>query len=252
MYILLLPVIYFYGIWGYIWYEFSLSLATYLGFYYYRPYKVKYKFSYPEFKDLVKIGLPMYFWNYLAAISRSVPRLILVLFGNQLLVGLFAPATSVNTAMLNLPMYINRYLFPKLSFMYGKEQNTELVFKYTVKTATILFVLMISIATIIALLIPYLFSSFFPKYIGSVLATQIILFSGVFYSINALVHNSLNSLKHFKPFKYIITFRVIYILLFSAFFYYFTSDLIISVALSSAVSEMLNMLNYFYFLRQVK
>jgi len=252
MHILLLPIIYFYEIWGYVIYEFFLSLITYLGYFFYRPYKVKYLFSYSEFKSLVKIGLPMYFWNYISTISKSIPRLILVLFGNPLIVGLFAPANSINTAMLNLPMYINRYLFPKLSFLYGKNQDTNAIYKYTIKAATFLFILMFGIAIILSLITPFLFNLFFPKYINSVIATQIILFSGVFFSINSLFHNSLYSLKYFKPFKFIISLRFIYIIGFTYLFFHIFDDLLIAVSLSATISELLNTLNYIYFLRQIR
>ena len=250
MYILLLPVIYYFGIWGYILYEFFLSLFTYLGYYYYRPYKVKYVFSFTEFKALIRIGLPMYFWNYITSISKSVPRLILVLFGNPLLVGLYAPANSINTAMLNLPMYINRYLFPKLSFLYGKNQDANAIYNYTIKVATFLFILMIVTALLLSSITPFLFKLFFPKYVESIFATQIILFSGVFYSINSLFHNSLYSLKFFKPFKYIISLRVVYIFGFAFIFNYIFNDLLMAVSLSAVASEFLNMLNYIYYLRQ--
>ena len=252
LYLLLLPIIYFFGIWGYIFYELTLSISTFLGYYFFRPYRVKYSFSWSEFKALVAIGFPMFFWNYLATMSRSIPKLILVVFGSPLLVGLYAPATSINTAMLNLPLYINRYLFPKLSFLYGKNQDKQAIYQYTIKSARYLLLLMIIVAIGLAALTPLLFKLFFPKYIDSVLATQIILFSGVFYSVNALFHNSLNSLKHFKPFKFIITLRIVFIIGFAVLFHSLTHDLLIAVALSAATSELLNMFNYIYFLRKLR
>ena len=190
-------------------------------------------------------------------VARAEPRVVLPAVLD--IDGLAEPATALvlslpaeRAAMLNLPLYINRYLFPKLSFLYGKNQDKQAIYQYTIKSARYLLLLMIIVAIGLAALTPLLFKLFFPKYIDSVLATQIILFSGVFYSVNALFHNSLNSLKHFKPFKFIITLRIVFIIGFAVLFHSLTHDLLIAVALSAATSELLNMFNYIYFLRKLR
>src|SRR5690606_4740143 len=107
-------------IWGYAIYQTLIAAFLYLGHLFYKPYKVKYDFKKEVFIEMVKIGMPMYVWNYLTIISRSVPRLLLVLFGGPLLVGLYSPAGSLNNALLSLPTYVNSYMFPKMSQALGK------------------------------------------------------------------------------------------------------------------------------------
>lgn len=252
LYFTLIPLVYFFELWGYIAYQIALAVALYIGYQLFRPYKVKYNFSKHQFRELVKIGFPMYFWNYLAGSSRSLPRLIIVLFGTPLLVGLFAPAAAINAAILNLPAYTNRYLFPQMSFKFGKNNDVQEIYKYTIKAATYLFIVMMAGGIVLSLIIPYVFPIFFPKYVGGILVAQIVIFSGVFYSINALFHNALNSVKSFKPFKYIISLRVGYIVGFTAITYLIVGELLLSVAIGAVIAEIFNMISYVYFLRKIK
>ncbi|MFN2260498.1 MAG: hypothetical protein ABR595_00335, partial [Psychroflexus sp.] len=140
--LILLPLVYFYGIWGYIAYQALIVIFFYWGYWLYRPYKVKYEFIKEDFKLLIKIGLQMFVWEYLALSLRTIPRLVLVLFGSPLLVGLFAPAESFNKAVLNLPKYINMFLFPRMSYSFGKFQSIDKIKAYCFKSAKLLFVLM--------------------------------------------------------------------------------------------------------------
>lgn len=250
LYVFLIPLVYFYNLWGYIAYQTSLAIFLYLGYFIKRPYKIKYKYNRIETIELIKVGFPIYFWNYISSVSRSIPRVILVLFGTPLLVGLFAPAASINAAMLNLPAYLNRYMFPQMSFKFGQTNSVSHVYNYSIKAAKILFILMMFGAVFLSIITPYLITSFFPKYIDGILAAQIVVFSGVFYSINALFHNTLNSIKVFKPFKYIISFRLVFILLFTTVFYWITGNLLLSVALGACFAEAGNLIIYYYFLKK--
>lgn len=250
LYFLLLPLIYFFNLWGYIAYQVVLAIALYLGYQLFRPYKIKFKFEISQFKELVKVGFPIYFWNYISGIIRTIPRLILVVFGSPLLVGLYSPAGSINSAMLSLPGYINRYIFPKITFMLGKTEDPLQVYNYTIKASKILFSVMLLGATLIAFIIPPVFSSVFPKYIDGILPAQITLFSGVFFSINSLIHLGLNSLKVYKPFKYIVSLRFIYIVTFTYIAFVLSNSLILAVAIGSVCSEIFILMSYLYYFKK--
>lgn len=250
LYFVLIPLIYFFNIWGYIIYQMFLSLILFVGYYYYRPYKIKYKYNKKEIIELIKVGFQMYFWNYLSEISQSIPRTILVLFGNPLIVGLYSPAGSINGAMLELPGYTNRYLFPQMAYRYGKTNNRGDVFKYSTKAASYLFFIMLAAAVVLFFVIPPMFEKFFEKYTEGIFAAQITVFSGVFYSVNSLFHNSLVSMKEFKPFKYIISLRLIYIVLFTYIVWSFSKDILLSVTVGAVVAEFFNLFNYYYFLKK--
>lgn len=251
LYFLLIPLIYFFNLWGYIAYQLLLGIALYIGYQFYRPYKITYKFEMRQLKELINIGFPIYFWNYISSIILTMPRLILIVLGSPFLVGLYSPAGSVNIAMLKLPSYINRYLFPKMSFMLGKNENPKQVFNYTMRASKLLFVVMMISSIMIAIFIPPIFRNFFPKYIEGIIPAQITVFSGVFYSINSLMHIGLNSLKINKPFKYIVSLRFIYIILFSLISYTIVDNLIIAVSIGAVCSEIFNMISYYYFFKKV-
>lgn len=250
LYFLLIPLIYFFNLWGYIAYQIILAVILFMGYRIFRPYKVSYRFEVSHFKELVRVGLPIYFWNYVESFSRTIPRLVLVAFGSPLLVGLYSPAGSINSAMLNLPGYINRYMFPKMSFMLGQTEDPIKVYNFTLKASKILFFVMLLGAVIVAIIIPPLFRLAFPKYIEGIVPAQITVFSGAFYSVNSLMHIGLNSLKVYKPFKYIVSLRIIYILLFSYISYLFVNSLILSVAIGGVCAEICNLLSYFYFFKK--
>lgn len=250
LYFLLIPLIYFFNLWGYIVYQVLLAFALYIGYRLFRPYKVHYKFEMFQFKELINVGLPIYFWNYIISIILTIPRLILIIFGSPFLVGLYSPAGSVNIAMLKLPGYINRYLFPKMSFMLGQNENPKQVFKYTIKASKLLFFIMMVSSLIIAIFIPTIFHSFFPQYIEGIIPAQITIFSGVFYSINSLMHIGMNSLKIYKPFKYIASLRFFYIIVFSYISYLITDNLLLAVSFGAVCSEIFNMISYFYFFKK--
>jgi O-antigen/teichoic acid export membrane protein len=251
LFFILLPLVYFFNIWGYIIYQTILALYLYLGYLFFRPYKVKYNFNKNDFILLFKTGFPIFFWNYIGRQTRTIPRLVLVLFGSPLLVGLFSPAGSINAAMLQLPAYTNRYLFPQMSFKFGKSNSYTEVFNYAFRASKYLFLIMLSGVTLLSIFIPYIFTIFFPKYIDSVKIVQIVLFSGVFYSVNTVMHNALNSIKIFKPFRIISILKIIYIILFISVSYYIGKDLLLSVAIGALMSEAFNTITYIIVIKKV-
>ena len=246
-----LPVVYYFNIWGYIVYQSLMVIWLFWGYWHFRPYRIKSSFDKSHFIELVKIGMPMYIWNYLSQMLRTIPRVILVIFGSPLLVGIYSPAESINKSVLNLPNYINRYLFPKMSFNYGKSDNKSHIIQSTFRSASLLFMVMLMIAIVLALVMPYVFEHFFPKYKDAIVCVQIVLFSGVFYSVNALMHNTLNSLKIFEHFKIIIVLKFISLTLTVFLVNLLIQDILISVAIGATLSEFVNLLNYCYFLNKI-
>ncbi len=244
LYFILLPLIYYYHLWGYIIYQVTIALALYFAYYNYRPYKVKYKFEKSIFIEMVKIGMPMYIWNYLASVSRSIPRLILLTLGGPLMIGLYSPAGSVNTAFLALPKHVNSYLFPQMSHIYGKTGDMKKVYHFTMSAIWKLFLLMSFLATIIAVTIPHVIEYIFPKYNEGIIAIQITVFSGVFFCLNTMMHSAINSLKNFSLFKLIISMRFLFILIFTGIGYLIFDSLLVVVPFGALLAEIFNFFNY--------
>lgn len=251
LFIVLMPLIYFFGIWGYIAYIILIALLTYLLYSLKRPYKIKYNFNKQDFIYLVKVGFPIYFWNYINSQIQSFPRLVLVLLGTPYLVGLFAPAASIKQVMLNLPKYTNRYLFPQMAHKYGKTDDAAQVIRYAFKSAKYLFAVTFFGALVVSYALIYVFPLVFPKYVDGIVATQITVFTGVIYGVNLVFHNALNALRQFAVFKVIILLKLILILAGTYMAYLFFPSLLTAVAVGSLFSETLSTGLYIWFLKKV-
>lgn len=252
LFVILTPLIYFYGVLGYITYLIVISFLTYVFYTSYMPYKVKYAFDKQDFLYLLKVGFPIYFWNYINIQIQSFPRLFLVLVGTPYLVGLFSPAASIKQVMLNLPKYTNRYLFPQMSHKLGETDDNSQVIRYAFKSAKYLFFVTLigGIALFISLI--YLFPLIFPKYVDGIIAAQITIFTGVMYGVNLVFHNALNVLKQFSVFKVIVFIKFILILFGTYLACLFFTSLLTAVAIGAFLSEGLSVLVYIWFLKNIK
>lgn len=244
---LIIPLVFVFNIWGYIMANLIISSFILVGYYYYRPFKVKYIRNDFLFREVVKTGFIIYMYNYLFNILKSAPRLILIIFGTPLLVGLFAPASSLNGALKNLPAYINSYIFPKMNFMFGETDNTKEVYNYSMRIIIYLGPTMFVFSLIIMLITPYAFELFFPKYVDGILTAQIFVFISVFYSVNMVIHNAMYSIKNFNKFPKILISKILLLSISVFLFYKITNDLLLTVAIGSLVTEALLFFIYLYF-----
>lgn len=248
---ILLPLVYFFKLYGLIAYQTIISIVSYLMFFFHRPYKVKYSFDKNVFLSVVRIGFPMYIWNFLISVSRSLPRLVLVLFGSPYLVGLYSPAGSLNTALLALPNYVTRFIFPKMSFKFGKSNDKREIFHYTMISIGKLFPFMLAIVLILSFIIPFFINYFVPKYSESILSCQFILFSGLFYGFNNIMHSGVNSLLLFKGLRIIVFFRYAFFIVFIYISSLFFENLVNAVAFGSILAELFNFFLYYRYFRKV-
>lgn len=163
-----------------------------------RPIKIKSVKNFTALKKLIKTGLPIFGLGYLQQVSNSFTRIFLLYAGGTVAVGLFAPATAIKTAMEMLPKVMAQYLYPKMSFIYGKSNDKRKLWQL-VKKITLTFLIF---STIIAIplwfIVPKAIIHFFPKYVEGIFATQLILISVVFTG-SLISVNSLYSVKAFKP-----------------------------------------------------
>lgn len=244
LFFLLLPLVYYWGIQGYMFYQLVINLTLLFVLYWFRPFKVKYRYDRAEIIDMIKVGLPMYFWNYLQQVSRSIPRLALVAFTSPVVIGFFSPAGSVSTAMLALPKFIGSYLFPQMSGAFGKTGSTRSVAIILYSALWKIGLVMVVLSTIVAITIPYIIEYFFPNYVAGIIAVQVAVFSGVFYCLNTIIHNAFNSMKIFRQFKLLVTLRFVYIIGGIVLMRLFTDDWLLTVSAAMVISEMANFINY--------
>jgi O-antigen/teichoic acid export membrane protein len=249
-YVLLIPMIYYGNIAGYIFYQTILSLLLYLGYWWYRPFKVQYKWNFFNLKEMVKVGFHLYIWNYLSTVSKSFPRLALVIFANPFTVGLYAPAQNVNTAILNLPGLLNRILFPKMSFKYGESGQVHEVIRSSFRWSWMIFGTMSLIALPLSFAIPYVFDHFFPKYAQSSDVAIVALWAGVLYSVNSIFQLTITSIKAHSELHQLIIMRFVFLGLGIGLSYMMTWNWLMIVSVSAMMAEILNIFHGILILRK--
>ncbi|MBM3427721.1 MAG: hypothetical protein FJX95_02950 [Bacteroidetes bacterium] len=249
-YVALIPLIYYGNIGGYIVYQTVLSVLLYLGYWWYRPFKIKYRWNLTYLKVMVKEGFHLYVWNYLSTVSKSFPRLALVVFANPYSVGLYAPAQNVNTAILNLPSLLNRVLFPKMSFKFGQSGKSSEVIRGALKWSGVIFMVMSVIAMGLTAIIPWLFNSFFPKYTESIDVAIVALWAGVLYSVNSIFQLTITSIKAHKELYTLIIMRFVFLALGILVALAFLKSWLLIVSFSALFAEILNICHGLYILRK--
>ncbi len=249
-YVFLIPLIYYGNIGGYIFYQTILSLLLYLGYWWHRPYRVKYRWNYANLKEMVKVGFHLYVWNYLSTVSKSFPRLALVIFANPYTVGLYAPAQNVNTAILNLPGLLNRILFPKMSFKYGESGKVHEVIKSSFRWSWMILGTMSLIAVPLSFAIPFVFNEFFPKYAESSTVAIVALWAGVLYSVNSIFQLTITSIKAHKELHQLIVMRFVFLGLGIFISYLMHWNWLMIVSVSALMAEVLNIFHGIFILRK--
>lgn len=169
-----------------------------------RPVRIKPTLKLEPLKKLMSTGFLIFGLSYLQQINKSFTRIILLWTGTTFTVGLFAPASAIQVAIVTLPGIVAQYLYPKMSYIYGKTNQKDKLWSI-VKTTTFGFLIFfIVIAIPIWFALPVVIERFFPKYVEGTFATQLTLITAVFTG-PLIGLNSLYSIKAFKP-MLIITF----------------------------------------------
>jgi O-antigen/teichoic acid export membrane protein len=132
-------------------------------FHWKRPIKVLPKFKKTDFLSLIKVGFPLFAVSYASGFIDTIPRLYIINFGTIEQLGLFSPILVVLSLGLLLPQAIGSYMYPKMSYEFGKSQDKRSVWKMVLITITSSFV-----SGIPMFILVYVFSDYigviFPNY----------------------------------------------------------------------------------------
>lgn len=134
--LLSIPLISLIGFWGLLLREFLISLIEMILFHIRRPLNIKPVFSLKAFLILLKVGFPLFIVSYLTGFIDTLPRLFLIKYGTIEQLGLFSPITIMIGMGFLLPNAISSYMYPKMSYEFGKGQNILTVWK-TIKITAI-------------------------------------------------------------------------------------------------------------------
>ena len=210
-----------------------------------RPYKVKYKWNYKIFSQLVRVGGILYFWNNLNILYRSLPKLSIVLVGDILSLGLYSPLASIYAFSSNISETINTYTFPKMSYLFGKNGTITDVFSKFAGMVGLIFIFLWLISLSSYLIFPLLIQNLLPNFVESINAVKIMVFTGPFVYINLTMHKFIVSIRKFDQFKFLVTSKyVIYGLVYLLLDFQESDALLVNICLNILLAEGIVSLTY--------
>lgn len=169
----------FFSFKGLLFRELILSLLEMLLFHIKRPMKICPKFRVRALVELFKIGFPLFLTSYTIGFVDTFPRLYIIHFGDIEELGLFSPIVIMLGLAILLPNAISSYMYPKMSFEFGRSNDRRELWNIVKFTALSSFV-----SGIPLFLAVYLFSDLiievFPKYESAIPYIKISSFSLLF------------------------------------------------------------------------
>ncbi len=202
--ILSLPLLYFFQYEGLIFRALIVSGIALFLLHTVRPLPVKLKFKKDDFFLLLHTGIPIFILAYIVSSTSTFDRIFLLKQGGTELVGYYALAMIVFSTFEIIPGSLSQYIYPRMSYEFGKEKNPFHLWKIGMKVSGIIFLIMLPLAVIAWISLPFFVNHFFPKYAHGISAAQIILFGSIFSSLTLVV----NSLWSMKKWKYIIIYQI--------------------------------------------
>jgi O-antigen/teichoic acid export membrane protein len=152
---------------GFLIYEVILLFVGAILLHKFRPIKISPKLYWPEFKSLFYTGIPMFVTSYIVNVIDTLPRLFIVKYGTEQLLGLYSPVLMLLNTLMIFPSTISTYLYPKFSFKIGMKIAASVIWKQYFKVIILSFLAISGMVFIGYFLIDY-FGVIFPKYALSV------------------------------------------------------------------------------------
>ncbi len=202
--LLCIPCIYFWGFWGLLLYN-AVPLLVYAGLMFKKsPFsETRPKIDRVNSFYLIKRGVIQMLYVQTSTAIKTFQQMFLLHFGGTLFVGLFSPALAIGGVINLLPSQIAQFLVPQMGYKYGNTGQAKDLWPYVKKILTIMPLAILPFSIVIALLLPWMINTFFPKYIESITAMQIMSFGFVF-SCSSMTTNFLYTIKAYKDATFII------------------------------------------------
>jgi O-antigen/teichoic acid export membrane protein len=186
----LLPLVWLYEYYGLLLYSFLIAFIFTISMHIARPIKEGPLLNKNYLKHLIAIGLPVFGMGYIRGISNSFNRIVLLLKGGALSVGLFTPVSAISTLITMLPGVLGNFFFPRMNHILGASNDPVKLWPVVVKINLILFFFSAPFIAVVWWSTPYLITTYFEKYKDAIGAMQLFsinfLFSGTLVSHNVI------------------------------------------------------------------
>ena len=180
-----------------------------------RPLKVGLIWDKVEVLKLIKVGIPIFGLAYIVSIASTADKLLLLKYSDLTNVGLYSFGFYALTTFSLLSTSIASYIYPTMTYKYGKNNDKIELWKYVKKISLIMLVVQFPLATTGYYIIPIVITRYFPSYILSISPMQILLFAGLFQGCVVGV----TVLQSIKSWKYLILYQLIFAALLISFPY---------------------------------
>lgn len=204
MKLLFCPLVLF-GFYGFLAYELIAILTNTILLHYYRPFKILPKFYKPEFIQLIKIGFPIFITSSAISYIDTIPRLYILKFSTEKMLGLYSPVLMLLTTVAILPNTLSAYMYPKFSYQIGQTKDLKEIWPKLLKIYILSFLFICFFVAVGYFLLDY-FVYYFPKYAESLpyLKLSLLICPFVFFKLGNLLNVVL------KKYNYMISFALTY------------------------------------------
>lgn len=206
-----------------------------------RPLKVKLKWDKKIFFKLLKVGLPIFVLAYLESFALTFDKILIIKYSDLKSLGIYSFALYALTFSTLFSNALASYIYPKMTYSYGKDKNKLILWQYVKKITILLLVAQLPIVALGYYLIPPLVSTYFPAYNESIVPMQILLLAGILKGSVVGV----NVIWSIRKWNYMIIYQVTYSLLFFGFIYLFINiytDKINGVAIGVMMANAINLI----------
>jgi O-antigen/teichoic acid export membrane protein len=201
-----------------------------------RPFRVPVSLDPRVLLELMKTGVPLFAFGYVASIAATLPRVVLLHEGNVQMVGLYAPVAATMSIMIVVPSAMAQYIYPRMSYMLGNSGNRHKVWNLAWRTSIYSVLISTPVIAVIYIAMPWVIEKFLPEYSYGVNAIGWALMGGVFQGALISV-NALNSLKAWKWMAMYTSVRVLGTLVLVFFFFHLFLNPIEGVAFGYALAQ---------------
>lgn len=198
------PLIYFLGFWGLLVYNAVPGLVHAVLMMKRSPFsETKPAINKESTIYLVKRGTIQMLYVQTATAIKTFQQIFLLRFGGTIYVGLFSPALAIGSVVNLLPNQIAQFLVPQMGYKYGNTGQAKDLWPFVKKIMLIIPAAILPLSIGLYFFLPWLINTFFPKYVDSVLAMQIMAF-GFMFSCSSITTNFLYTIKAYKEATFII------------------------------------------------
>lgn len=159
------------------------SIICLLIYHRYRPLPVPLKFDFFIFKDILKIGLPLCFWQSInTSLWLAAETTLMLYLGGVKALGLFSVAIVCRVSVSALPQAIFQVLKPRIAEAYGRKGRIGKDLQYYSLLAAALSAFMFIIVSLVAYLLDHFIPILIPKYVEGIQLIKICNFVAVVHA----------------------------------------------------------------------